>query len=741
MKPFILFAASAFPLVAGGALAADLTIVLPPPPIWTGLYGGLNAGGALATSGSIDYATAPSVTGRFLTDPAQAALRAPFWATQFGAIAGNENAGIIGGFQVGYNYQTGSFGGIVAGIEADIQGLAIGGGSNARATLHSGILAAGDSLLNTAVGGSTLQHLGTVRGRLGYLVDPTLLVYATGGLAFGGTSFNITTSSLYTNAAGVVVQNAIGNLDFLSTQPGWAAGAGVEWMFAPRWSVKAEYLYYDLGNGKIRGSAAAYPIAAANAFGGTNGVPSDWTTASVASPRVNGSIVRVGLNYHFAAGAPSDGGHGTGESSDGAHGGHDKGVGHGSGSSADEHSGMDGAGGKHGAGKRGGGHAHGSASSGHSGGSGSGGMHAGHQKSASNLSASGESKHAGKSGAGEGHGRKHTVVPAGVYGAHMVGAGEMRFAYTPSYAVMRGNYIDSSQIAPAQVTTIPWIPNSVYALPNFFSGNPTRTLRNAPDNMKMQMHMFHAMFGVTDWFNVMIMGSLSDRNMCMTVFKGPSGSTPLGPTNSATQGWGDTSVQGLLRLYQDDVHHLHMNFGLSMPTGSAAEEIIHMHPSGQFFWKRAYYGLQLGTGTYDSLFGFTYTGKLDAWSWGFIYRGRVALGDNNEGYLRGPWNEMSAWGGYEILPGLAVTGRAAATIWDRIHGHDLLIWGAQQGTEPGYQGGERVKLLGGLEYLVKLEGFKPIRLAVEAGAPVYQRLNGPQLGESWELNTAVNFGF
>jgi hypothetical protein len=98
-------------------------------------------------------------------------------------------------------------------------------------------------------------------------------------------------------------------------------------------------------------------------------------------------------------------------------------------------------------------------------------------------------------------------------------------------------------------------------------------------------------------------------------------------------------------------------------------------------------------------------------------------------------------GGYELLPGLSATGRVAATIWDRIYGHDNQIAGAQQGTIPYDQGGERVRLLGGFDYHVKFPGFKPIRIAVEAGAPVYQRLNGPQIGESWELNTAIGFGF
>jgi len=237
------------------------------------------------------------------------------------------------------------------------------------------------------------------------------------------------------------------------------------------------------------------------------------------------------------------------------------------------------------------------------------------------------------------------------------------------------------------------------------------------------------------------MGSVSDRNMSMTPFKGQSGVTPLGSTTTATQGWGDISIQGLVRLHQDDIHHVHVNLGLSLPTGSIGQEMVHLHPTMLWSQMRGFDGLQLGTGTYDALFGVTYTGRLDAWSWGAVYRGRMALSDNNAGYHRGPWNETSAWGGYEILPGLSATGRVAATIWDRIYGHDQLIYGAQQGAVPYYQGGERVRLLGGVERLVKLQSLKPIRIAVEAGALIYQRLNGPQLGEAWELNTVFGFGF
>jgi opacity protein-like surface antigen len=660
-----ILSASAWLLFTGVAIAADLPSKkpseAPAAPMWTGFYMGLSAGGASEDSAKITYGTYPSVSGNYLTNPIQVALRAPFWATQNGTTPGSGNAGFIGGAQFGYNWRKDGSDEIIYGIEGDIQGLASRSGNRSIAAPFGNILATGDRLLNSASGNSSLAYLATLRARLGYLATPELLVYATGGLAFGGSSFNVATSAIYTNAANVVVQDALGNINTLSTLFGWSVGGGFEWMFMPHWSLKVEHIYYSLGSGNVRMPAAAYPVGVPAAFGGVAGVPSDWTLSNIASPRVTGNIARVGVNYHFDS-TPAPARHAGGGGHDGA------------------------------------------------------------QK-------------------GEMKGKGHTVVPAGVQAAHMVPAGVVRFNYLPSYAVMRGNFIGSSQISSTQVTIIPWVPNSVYSLGNFFAANPTRTLRNAPDNMKMQMHMFSVHYGITDWLNVMVMGSVSDKNMCMNVFSGPSGAVPRGQTNSATQGWGDTSVQGLFRLYQDDIHHVHVNLGLSLPTGSIDQDIIHMHPSGQFFQRRAYYGLQLGTGTYDGLFGLTYTGKEDAWSWGFSYRGRVALGDNNAGYLRGPWNELTAWGGYEVLPGVNATGRVATTLWDRIYGHDNLIYGAQQGTVPYYQGGERVRLLGGLEYMVKIEGFKPIRIAVEAGAPVYQRLNGPQLGESWELNTALGFGF
>ena len=80
-----------------------------------------------------------------------------------------------------------------------------------------------------------------MRGRFGYLLMPTLLIYGDGGLAYGGV--NVSTSIFQANLPFTPAFASFGNLS--GTEVGWTAGGGVEWMFLPNWSVKAEYLYYD----------------------------------------------------------------------------------------------------------------------------------------------------------------------------------------------------------------------------------------------------------------------------------------------------------------------------------------------------------------------------------------------------------------------------------------------------------------------------------------------------------------
>jgi outer membrane immunogenic protein len=77
---------------------------------------------------------------------------------------------------------------------------------------------------------------------------------------------------------------------FSETRAGWTAGAGAEWLFFPRWSAKLEYLYYDLGN--VSFNAGVLNAAFSNGF-------VRYGISPEVSTRFNGSIARVGVNYHF----------------------------------------------------------------------------------------------------------------------------------------------------------------------------------------------------------------------------------------------------------------------------------------------------------------------------------------------------------------------------------------------------------------------------------------------------------
>src|SRR5436190_1987632 len=94
--------------------------------------------------------------------------------------------GFIGGGQIGYNFQMASF---VTGIEADIVG--IGGADKAYQNTRN-IQANLNPNSTTVTTNKKLDYLGTVRGRLGFLWTPSLLVYGTGGLAYGRTHTGMT---------------------------------------------------------------------------------------------------------------------------------------------------------------------------------------------------------------------------------------------------------------------------------------------------------------------------------------------------------------------------------------------------------------------------------------------------------------------------------------------------------------------------------------------------------------------
>ncbi|WP_036285097.1 outer membrane protein [Methylocystis sp. ATCC 49242] len=277
-------------LMTGSALAADLPsskgpATLPPPPLWTGFYLGLNAGGAWSDNNSVQTATFPIFD----------AIPAGYGTTSaiLGTFSAPANAsGFIGGGQIGYDYQFG--GAFVAGVEADIQGVASSDGSSSVAgAAFNPVVLGGSTASQLATVGKSLDYLGTARGRLGYLVTPTLLVFGSSGLAYGGVSANTSIFQSYTPVAGAT--NIFASGSYSGARAGWTAGGGLEWMFVPNWSAKAEYLYYDLGNVTYSVAPMVSTVIGVGALA--------FSGASHSSTSFRGNIVRAGVNYHFNWGA------------------------------------------------------------------------------------------------------------------------------------------------------------------------------------------------------------------------------------------------------------------------------------------------------------------------------------------------------------------------------------------------------------------------------------------------------
>lgn len=294
MKAAPFAAALALTVLSGTAIAADLPSAKAPPPppppafTWGGFYIGANVGYTWGAKNTISSFAVPLIDNDPLFGAASAASATTFVAPNFN--------GALGGGQVGWNYQFKDT--FVAGLEADIQGASVQG---TESTLNFAPVANQPRYSITSITHVSrhLDYLGTIRGRLGYAIYPAVLVYVTGGLAYGGVSQTVGVSQLANFAGNRFLAPAVDTFgfswsQFSDTRVGYAAGAGVEWGFLGNWSAKLEYLYYDLGRVRSEGFIGFDTNGISGFGGGGTGVVSVESQT-----RFNGHTVRAGLNYRL----------------------------------------------------------------------------------------------------------------------------------------------------------------------------------------------------------------------------------------------------------------------------------------------------------------------------------------------------------------------------------------------------------------------------------------------------------
>jgi outer membrane immunogenic protein len=238
-----------------------------PPPIayynWTGFYVGDNIGYSI---GNDRIGQTLAIPGSGITDVNFAdAVVAP--------------KGVLGGVQLGYNWQGGR--NWLTGVEFDFQGASQQDKACGSLTCETAS-GAGATLQETLNVEQKLQYFGTARARLG-VVDDNVLFYVTGGGAYGRVNettnviLNVGGPSPATFASSQITDNRFG----------WVAGAGIEAALWGNWTAKVEYLYMNLGNLAANTSAVAVP-----------GAPPILATLTTTSS-IRDNIVRAGVNYRF----------------------------------------------------------------------------------------------------------------------------------------------------------------------------------------------------------------------------------------------------------------------------------------------------------------------------------------------------------------------------------------------------------------------------------------------------------
>ncbi len=253
---------------ATAAVSADLPSTKGPAPFvapvpaftWTGLYVGINGGYNWSQSkDTVSGANPATITGWL-------------YPGEIGSPVLNPS-GVIGGAQIGFNSQIAPS--VVAGVEADLAASGLKSTVSIAGTLDNSRLITGTEKMDV---------FGTLRGRIGYTPIPQLLAYLTGGLAFGHASLStgltrpgFSPPPAPPNGCGGANNCQSGSVSV--TRLGWTLGAGAEWAITNSWSLKAEYLYYDLGSMSHLMTDLAFPA-----------------TVFLARAPLRGNIVRVGVN-------------------------------------------------------------------------------------------------------------------------------------------------------------------------------------------------------------------------------------------------------------------------------------------------------------------------------------------------------------------------------------------------------------------------------------------------------------
>jgi len=248
------------------------------------------------------------------------------------------------------------------------------------------------------------------------------------------------------------------------------------------------------------------------------------------------------------------------------------------------------------------------------------------------------------------------------------------------------------------------------------------------DNMDMQMHMIGAMYAPSDKLTLMGMLTYNRNTMDGRMKMEGGGMQMLKMMNHSMQsdGLGDLRLSGLYKIADYGCSKIHLNLGLSLPTGSTDKKQDGMLLA---------YPMQLGSGTWDLLPGVTYNAQSEFLSWGGQVSANIRTGSDN-GYSLGNFGQAQAWLAKSWLPQLSTSLRINNEFWGSTDGEDPRLAMAKTKNplaDGDLQGGCRSELGLGINYYHQSGSLDGHRLAAEFIFPIHEDFDGIQMEREWTL--------
>ncbi|GIX21679.1 MAG: hypothetical protein KatS3mg121_0462 [Gammaproteobacteria bacterium] len=322
--------------------------------------------------------------------------------------------------------------------------------------------------------------------------------------------------------------------------------------------------------------------------------------------------------------------------------------------------------------------------------------------------------------------RPDSHAPIGVMGDHRHRAGEWMVSYRHMDMHMSGLLAGDETVSPEWVATEVANPNA-----------PPAFMRVVPLSMSMHMHMLGLMWAPSDRLTTMLMLPHLENTMDHRVFQGMMGDTVLGHFTAESRGLGDVKLGALWGLWSAGEDSLHLNLGVSLPTGDTTVEGTVLTPMGQTMRVRLPYPMQLGAGTPLWSAGLTWAALRDAWSWGAQALFDRPSGRNDQGWRPGARSALSSWAAWRPASSLSLSLRLAWLDQEAIEGRDPLITAPSPTADPANAAVRRLDALLGLNWA----SHGGHRLALEWGRPIDQHADGVAMRVERMVTVGYQYAF